>query len=751
MPRMPASAGRKEHKAGLKGDAKILLNAVGHSMLPAQCLFCQIFERVRLCVQVALQDHYARILQIPGAKLKPASLKPGASLTLAQRHGLVKAPPRLLSEQQWSSTHAKSTARQDSQHECSICCEHFGMGEQVLLSCSHVFHKQCITSFERFARVRCCPLCRTEAYQKRRVHDGREAHRHRCAAKIQATVRAYLARKWYRQLRRRLPPQNPCLTRKWAAEQLQDNSGRLLKQMAAARDDLDVLFVELDTSLARSKQIFSQVAGSRQTPPIGAAFGSNAALSASSSTHDGLAAAAVAASALQVPAYVHVGDPLVVHEPCAPVSTDETEHINWDQVLSLALQRGSTECAICLGALQRHGSEGVAWLSCTHVYHTDCISTFEAFELSRNSQPSCPCCRAKYLKFPAKLRVRAHQIPAKSSARAAAAVDALCPVLRRNWLLEKPDSQLRRVTLTAGELVVVQDDLLHPVLGGNKLRKLDGLLPEVKATGCTDLLTCGGLQSAHTAAVAAACAEQGIKAHLLVRGERPATPTGFHLLARMFAQVTYIPRSEYADRSAMFKKYAQQITDSTPTDMKLHVLPEGASEPAALLGCIRLVHWLAQPHVLGQQPLTLVVDCGTGVTATGLALGIKLAGLPWQVCGVMLAGPLTYYTDQQTVLTTSFVATYLAGTCGLLLQQPWPSTSLGSCRRHLCAMLWVPASNCTSISTILLGRQLGWFTLLITSVWVCVACTLTLCCSFSCDSFAMSTHSQPQAHSSELE
>lgn len=54
--------------------------------------------------------------------------------------------------------------------------------------------------------------------------------------------------------------------------------------------------------------------------------------------------------------------------------------------------------------------------------------------------------------------------------------------------------------------------------------------------------------------------------------------------------------------------------------LQLHVLPEGASEPAALLGCIRLVHWLAQPHVLGQQPLTLVVDCGTGVTATGKAL-----------------------------------------------------------------------------------------------------------------------------------
>ena len=168
--------------------------------------------------------------------------------------------------------------------------------------------------------------------------------------------------------------------------------------------------------------------------------------------------------------------------------------------------------------------------------------------------------------------------------------------------------QLRRLTLNTGELIVVQDDLLHPVLGGNKLRKLDGLLPEVKGTGCTDLvrllqfsyqagnfartgltptgfvwlkLTCGGLQSAHTAAVAAACAEQGIRAHLLVRGERPAVPTGFHLLARMFAQVTYISRSEYADRPAMLKKHAEQIKGSTAADINVSL--------AALVQCTAVV------------------------------------------------------------------------------------------------------------------------------------------------------------------
>ncbi|KAA6420287.1 MAG: hypothetical protein FRX49_09771, partial [Trebouxia sp. A1-2] len=247
------------------------------------------------------------------------------------------------------------------------------------------------------------------------------------------------------------------------------------------------------------------------------------------------------------------------------------------------------------------------------------------------------------------------------------------PLLDRAWLLKSPNTGIRKVALEIGQLLVVQDDLLHPILGGNKLRKLDALLPEVKASGCTDLLTCGGLQSAHTAAVAAACAEQGIRAHLLVRGERPAVPTGFHLLARMYGQVTYVKRSEYADRKAMMTKHANLISRSAPPSSKLHVLPEGGCEPAALLGCIRLVRWLAQPEAVGPRPLTLIVDCGTGTTAIGLALGMHLAGLQWRVRGVMLAGPLSYYHEQQTMLTSAFAAKYMSGTevFGKMLPLDW--------------------------------------------------------------------------------
>lgn len=158
-------------------------------------------------------------------------------------------------------------------------------------------------------------------------------------------------------------------------------------------------------------------------------------------------------------------------------------------------------------------------------------------------------------------------------------------------------TQVQPEGLPAG-FAVIRDDLTHPLIGGNKWRKLDGLWPQLEQVqgsrrarrrGCraplwhcfaiqqcccccvmqgqggalvparllhlvllprpprcfrttaplllpspaplqaTDIITCGGLQSAHTLAVAAAAAEHGKRAHLLVRGERPAVPTGSHL------------------------------------------------------------------------------------------------------------------------------------------------------------------------------------------------------------------------------
>ena len=48
--------------------------------------------------------------------------------------------------------------------------------------------------------------------------------------------------------------------------------------------------------------------------------------------------------------------------------------------------------------------------------------------------------------------------------------------------------QVRTVQGHHGTFQVIQDDLLHPVLGGNKLRKLDALLPALQESGATDVV-----------------------------------------------------------------------------------------------------------------------------------------------------------------------------------------------------------------------------------------------------------------------
>jgi 1-aminocyclopropane-1-carboxylate deaminase/D-cysteine desulfhydrase-like pyridoxal-dependent ACC family enzyme len=52
--------------------------------------------------------------------------------------------------------------------------------------------------------------------------------------------------------------------------------------------------------------------------------------------------------------------------------------------------------------------------------------------------------------------------------------------------------QLDHVTPACGRggrgFTVVRDDLLHPVAGGNKMRKLDALLPALLSAGATDIV-----------------------------------------------------------------------------------------------------------------------------------------------------------------------------------------------------------------------------------------------------------------------
>ena len=56
----------------------------------------------------------------------------------------------------------KRKALERNEPECPICMNHFESKNQILLSCSHIFHEACLLSFERFANTCKCPICRSE-------------------------------------------------------------------------------------------------------------------------------------------------------------------------------------------------------------------------------------------------------------------------------------------------------------------------------------------------------------------------------------------------------------------------------------------------------------------------------------------------------------------------------------------------------------------------------------------------------------
>ncbi|BFZ22272.1 hypothetical protein BsWGS_25312 [Bradybaena similaris] len=176
-------------------------------------------------------------------------------LTLAQKYGLVYAPKPLLSEQDWAHVKAKSNQRDDSQEPCVICKEDFGVHEQVLLSCTHVFHRACLQALERFTGRKTCPMCRHQQYQTRVIHEGARVHKHKCATKIQSLWRGYVVRCWYRQLRETIPPKDPMLRKKFYEEKLSAIVDRMVKSL-----DINIgeFMQEIDSSVQRSREIFSQ-------------------------------------------------------------------------------------------------------------------------------------------------------------------------------------------------------------------------------------------------------------------------------------------------------------------------------------------------------------------------------------------------------------------------------------------------------------------------------------------------------------
>lgn len=156
-----------------------------------------------------------------------------------------------------------------------------------------------------------------------------------------------------------------------------------------------------------------------------------------------------------------------------------------------------------------------------------------------------------------------------------------------------------------------RDDLLHPLISGNKWRKLKYNLAAAKESSLPTLLTFGGAFSNHILAVAAAGNEFGFHTIGVIRGEKvlPLNAT-LSFASQQGMKLHFISREEYRQKEndGFLHHLRQQFGE-------FYLLPEGGSNTLAVKGCSEIISELNIAYDY------LCCPVGTGATVAGLISG----------------------------------------------------------------------------------------------------------------------------------
>ena len=301
--------------------------------------------------------------------------------------GLVEIPPPPPAKEEWEVILAKQRVRvveeKAGDYSCSICMERFitdSNNPQVLLDCSHVFHKTCLEQFEKFiCRARekkACPLCRKTHYHKKVLVEGPAQLRTIAAVKIQSLFRGVIARKRCQKLQWKA---NPVLAANYAYEQLKGISDKYLARAVAREKEVDDIIERMD--LERQKAL-ADIMNGRDWEAI----------------RERILLRAVGA-----------GGGAHQHSHGSSNNNNRGGGVNDDDVDD---DDCGVDCPICLAPVVgsdgvEHSTNSAVMLSCSHFFHRPCLDSFERIQQASSGSsssgvlviPRCPVCRAAYAKM----------------------------------------------------------------------------------------------------------------------------------------------------------------------------------------------------------------------------------------------------------------------------------------------------------------------------------------------------------------
>ncbi|MDF2179520.1 pyridoxal-phosphate dependent enzyme [Aliiglaciecola sp. CAU 1673] len=170
------------------------------------------------------------------------------------------------------------------------------------------------------------------------------------------------------------------------------------------------------------------------------------------------------------------------------------------------------------------------------------------------------------------------------------------------------------------QIWVKRDDLLHPIISGNKWRKLKYALAQLQVENIDKVISFGGGFSNHLHALGYCCQRLGIALEARIRGDYSKHPSPMiDDLIRWGTTIKYLNKRSYKEQTELAAANAL-TTDETHT----RVIPEGGSQQQALPGVAEILSELPRDfdHIL--------LPVGSGGTLAGLVSaspGAKLHGI----------------------------------------------------------------------------------------------------------------------------
>ena len=175
--------------------------------------------------------------------------------------------------------------------------------------------------------------------------------------------------------------------------------------------------------------------------------------------------------------------------------------------------------------------------------------------------------------------------------------------------------------------------------GGNKLRKLEYIIPDAIASNADTLVSIGGVQSNHTRMIAAVAAKIGMKCRLVQEAWVPHEDAvydrvGNIMLSRIMGADVRL--SEASFDIGIRPSWEEALASVEEGGGKPYAIPAGGSDhPLGGLGFARWAQEVAeQEEELGVFFDTVITCSVTGSTQAGMIAGFALQGTERKVLGI---------------------------------------------------------------------------------------------------------------------